>query len=107
MRCTRRHQLCPQHHKQTNVQQANEFRNRNGVLPSVPLYGPFKGQLDNSSDSVELVRPDTPTSKNEVNYILVERVKYSDDLPWPSAADGFGQVGQRHGAACLSNCWRC
>jgi len=77
-----------------NVQQAAAFRARNGVPAGVTLYGPYQGQLDNSSDSVELVRPDSPNPE-EVPSIMVERVKYSDNLPWPPAADGFGPVLQR------------
>jgi hypothetical protein len=51
---------------------------------------------------VELVRPDAP-NPDQVPYILVERVKYSDELPWPAAADGFGQVLQRVSVSAYGN----
>jgi len=86
----------------SNAQQASEFRARNGVPATVELYGPYQGQLDNSSDSVELIRPDAPRPE-QVPYILVERVKYSDQSPWPSAADGFGPVLQRVSTSAYGN----
>ena len=59
------------------------------------ILGPFDGKLDNSTDSVELARPDAPQTTGSdaglVPYILVDKVKYSDLAPWPAAADGAGQ----------------
>src|SRR5262249_47687787 len=62
----------------------------NGVL-----VGPYTGKLDNSSDSVELVKPDPPQTNGSAPYVLVERVVYSDSLPWPTNADGLGMSLQR------------
>ena len=64
------------------------------------LVGPYSGKLDNSSDSVELVRPDTPQvapspDAGLVPYILVEKVVYTDRPPWSTNADGFGLSLQR------------
>jgi hypothetical protein len=59
------------------------------------LVGPYSGKLDNSSDSVELVKPDPPQTNGSVPYVLVEKVVYSDDLPWPTNADGLGMSLQR------------
>ena len=70
------------------------FRNNNFVPTNVPVYGPWFGSLDNESGRVELKRPDVPDT-NEVPYILVERVSYSDSAPWPATADGFGLTLQR------------
>lgn len=86
----------------SHADQAADFRARNGVPGNIPLYGPFTGQLDNSSDSVELVRPDTP-NPGEVPYILVERVRYEDQSPWPSAADGLGHSLQRISLSAYGN----
>ncbi len=74
--------------------QANAFRLRNNVPPEVPLFGPFSGQLDNSTDSVELVRPGVADT-NSVPEILVDKVRYVDTAPWPAAADGIGPSLQR------------
>ncbi|MCI0744720.1 MAG: CotH kinase family protein, partial [Verrucomicrobia subdivision 3 bacterium] len=76
------------------------FRSRNSVSPSVPIFGPFRGKLDNSSEAVELERPDVPEPPGPPNfglvpYLLVERVRYADTPPWPGAADGIGPSLQR------------
>ncbi len=81
---------------------ANAFRARNNVPPEVRLFGPFSGQLDNSTDSVELARPDNPDT-NSVPYILVEKVRYSDTAPWPGAADGIGPSLQRRSLTAYAN----
>ncbi len=76
----------------TNALLTSIFRGRYGLSSNVLIFGPWIGKLDNSSDSVELLRPDAPVASGPdaglVPYILVERVKYSDSAPWPSAADG-------------------
>jgi len=64
------------------------------------LVGPYGGKLDNSSESVELVRPDIPQlapspDAGLVPYILVEKVVYADRPPWSTNADGFGFSLQR------------
>jgi hypothetical protein len=82
--------------------QANVFRARNNVPAGVPLFGPFSGQLDNSTDSVELVRPDEPDT-NSVPYLLVEKVRYADTAPWPVAADGIGPSLQRRNLNAYGN----
>lgn len=71
------------------------FRDRNSVPPSVPVYGPWSGNLNNDVGPVELQRPDVPGTNGGVNYILVERVNYEDHAPWPAGADGVGLSLQR------------
>jgi hypothetical protein len=78
------------------------FRNRFNVPLAVPIYGPWSGQLDNSSGAVRLSRPDAPLS-GEVPYILVEEVDYADDGAWPQTADGGGPSLQRIAAAQYGN----
>jgi hypothetical protein len=83
-----------------NIARLNAFRSRNGIPAAVPVYGPFSGSLDNTTEPVELMRPDSPEPAGPPNfglvpYILVERVRYSDLPPWPIAADGFGPSLQR------------
>ena len=70
---------------------AGRFRDTNNVAQATPLFGPFDGHLDNSSDSIELARPDVPEpanapEPNAVFYILVDKVSYSDQPPWPTLA---------------------
>jgi hypothetical protein len=74
----------------------------------VPLFGPFAGKLDNSRESVELVRPDSPRlppapEAGFVAQILVDKVKYAQDAPWPAAADGLGPSLQRVQASAYGN----
>jgi len=68
---------------------AAAFRTKYGISGAVPLYGPYKGKLDNSGQSIELKKPTTLAGGN-VAYVLVEKVDYRDTSPWPAAADGTG-----------------
>ncbi len=69
------------------------FRSRYNAQ-GVPVYGPFSGQLNNDGENIRLYRPDTP-ELSEIPYILVDRVDYDNQLPWPAAADGIGPTLQR------------
>src|SRR5205085_272153 len=76
-----------------NTAQATAFRSKYNVPAGVALYGPYSGKLDNGGEGVELVRPDAPQAPPHpdagfVPYIRVDRVVYSDSIPWPSGADG-------------------
>jgi hypothetical protein len=71
------------------------FLSANPVTPGTPIFGPWDGKLDNTEDSVELARPDLPDPPGTptagfVPYILVERVRYKNTLPWPVGANGLG-----------------
>jgi hypothetical protein len=84
------------------------FRNKYGILTNVPVLGPYNGKLDNSGDSVELVKPDAPEpASNEgpaiVPYIMVDKVKYADLPPWPIEPDGGGAVLRRVNANLFGN----
>ncbi|HXJ55586.1 MAG TPA: lamin tail domain-containing protein [Verrucomicrobiae bacterium] len=73
----------------------NAFRARFGLPASVPVYGPYFGKLDNSSDAVSLYRPGVPDLTGVVPNILVERIDYEDAAPWPVGADGSGAALHR------------
>lgn len=79
----------------TNTALLNAFKTKYSVQAGAVILGPWDGKLDNSSESVELVRPDAPqTSGPDAGFvpsILVDKVKYFDVAPWPTAADGLGQ----------------
>jgi hypothetical protein len=70
------------------------FRATYGLDASFTLLGPWSGKLDNSADTIELKRPDSPNGTN-VPYILVEKLTYRDAAPWPVTADGEGASLQR------------
>ncbi len=81
-----------------NLSAAAAFRARYGV--SVPLFGPYSGQLDRTGESVELLRPDAPQAPPHpdagfVPYVLTDRVHYASTAPWPVSADGTGASLQR------------
>ncbi len=84
------------------------FRTKFAVNAGVPVVGPFHGRLDNSGESVDLLRPGTPLGAGDdcpgfVPSILVDRVTYSPDAPWPVAANGSGASLQRRDAALYGN----
>jgi hypothetical protein len=64
------------------------FRERNAVPANVPLFGPWTGTLDNTSDNVLLMRPDQPDLNGSVAYFIVDWVKYSNKPPWPNLWNG-------------------
>lgn len=74
------------------------FRARYGATG--PVVGPYTGRLDNAGETLELWRPDRPQAPGRpdagfVPYLLVERVAYDDEVPWPASADGQGHSLQR------------
>ncbi|MEY2408137.1 MAG: hypothetical protein QOF48_807 [Verrucomicrobiota bacterium] len=86
----------------TNVAVAGAFRTRFNIPAQVPIFGPWSGQLDNSSESVRLEKPDAPFG-GEIPYVLVERIDYADIAPWAAAADGLGGSLQRLVAGAYGN----
>lgn len=88
--------------------EAQNFRARMGVPDSVELYGPFGGDLNNDGDSIELYKPDPPQTAPHpdvgyVPYIRVDKINYTDRLPWDSGADGLGPSLQRRNPRTFGN----
>ncbi|MBN1669646.1 MAG: lamin tail domain-containing protein [Kiritimatiellae bacterium] len=65
-----------------------------GVPAGVRVFGPCSGRLGNGGESVKLWRPDAPDPEG-VPWILVDRVQYGDNSPWPENADGGGPSLER------------
>lgn len=85
---------------QTNLTQLADFRAKYGVSADVPVFGPYSGKLNNKSDILELYKPDPVQlpphpDAGYVPDILVEKIKYEDNAPWPAGADNTGQALQR------------
>ena len=77
----------------SDVDKLTAFRDRYGLDTSVTLLGGYSGQLDDDGERVRLQRPDTPPAA-EPEYIprlLEDEVRYYNQLPWPTEADGSGQ----------------
>ncbi len=70
------------------------FRTNYNVPAPVQILGPFAGNLQDSGERLQLLRPDSPDT-NGVPYIVVDEVRYNDRLPWPLGADGDGPSLQR------------
>lgn len=50
------------------------------------IFDHYTGSLDNGGERLQLVKPGTVPAED----VIVDEVKYDDDLPWPLFADGFG-----------------
>jgi hypothetical protein len=84
----------------------NAFPRLAGRVPGqVRLFGPYNGTLGNGGDTVELQRPDAPQAPGRpdaglVPYVVLDRVRYNDEAPWPTntasvGPDGGGESLQR------------
>ncbi|MBN1674123.1 MAG: lamin tail domain-containing protein [Kiritimatiellae bacterium] len=73
-----------------------------GVPSGVQVFGPYAGRLSNAGESVKLWRPDTPDPEG-IPWILVDRVQYNDNSPWPEIADGDGPSLERQDPAAYGN----
>ncbi len=58
------------------------------------ILGPFSGQLNNAGETLSLSMPGDEDD-DELQYILVDTIRYRDESPWPSDADGEGKSLQR------------
>jgi hypothetical protein len=84
------------------------FRGAYNLGPETVMVGPWQGRLRNSTDTIELYKPDTPQQPDGLNpalvpYVLVEHVEYADRDPWPRAADGTGSSLHRVDVAAYAN----
>jgi len=92
----------------TNATARSNFLAVYDVPPGTRFFGPYSGRLDNAGDSVELVKPWSPITTPGPDYgtapgILIDRVKYSDNISWPPAADGAGASLQRRNLGAYGN----
>jgi hypothetical protein len=78
------------------------FRARFNVPPTVQIFGPCGGKLNNAGDRVELWKPGLLGGVTPVE-VLVDQVYFEDEAPWPAGADGFGYSLQRWNAAGFGN----
>lgn len=86
--------------------QTTAFRELYEVPAATRLFGPWDGKLDNGGESVELIQPDQVrfyTNAPVTTAVLVDRVNYRDDAPWPAGADGTGFALQRTTATAFGN----
>lgn len=84
------------------------FRAKYSVPPSIPIFGPYSGRLNNSGETLALYKPDAPQTAPHpdagyVPYILVEQITWTGELPWPEGANGAGMSLQRRVATNYGN----
>ncbi len=84
------------------------FRTKYGVPDAVPVFGPYPGALQGNGEALALQYPDHPDFDTNsgtyyVPYIDVDVVRYGDQAPWPTNADGYGPSLERLNAAAYGN----
>lgn len=78
------------------------YRLRHGIAESTPIYGPYSGSLQGNGEAIRLQAPDRPTASG-TPYYNVDQVRYRDQSPWPTAADGAGASLQRMDLSAYGN----
>jgi hypothetical protein len=76
----------------------NDFRGFYGFGEDMPILGPYSGKLGNAGDDIELAEPDEPIAEGNsffVPWVLVDRVNYSAQAPWPPDVAGTGRSLRR------------
>ncbi len=87
-----------------NAGRTAAFRAEYGLSDDVTLIGGYGGQLSDSFDRVELLRPDVkPPGQQDIPRVREDEVLYDDRAPWPSGADGAGASLQRVAASSYGN----
>ncbi|MBN1675890.1 MAG: chitobiase/beta-hexosaminidase C-terminal domain-containing protein [Kiritimatiellae bacterium] len=81
---------------------AAAFRTKYAIPPEIRIFGPYTGVLDNAGETIRLQRPDYPDVEG-IPWIVVDRLAYSDDTPWPKSADGDGPSLERLDADSYGN----
>jgi hypothetical protein len=76
------------------------FRTRYAVDPSVPIFGPYTGNLTSDGGPVGLYEPgkvegSTDPHPGTVPYILTDQVTFANTTPWPTNANAQGWSLQR------------
>ena len=75
---------------------AAAFRAQTGLSPSIPVFGPWTGSLNNSGENLKLRRPGEPEPSGLVPYYRVDRVVYQPTAPWPAMPATGGVSIVRH-----------
>jgi hypothetical protein len=79
------------------------FRAAYSIDPSVSVFGPWNGSLNNAGETLRLRMPGDIEPDNSIPYILVDKIDYRPTLPWPLAADGSGLPLERIAAYVYGN----
>lgn len=77
-----------------------------GLAPGLHRTGPWSGRLANEGETLRLYKPVHPRPADGRLWdgdVVVDRVGYGSDLPWPPAANGTGLSLQRRDPAAYGN----
>jgi len=76
-----------------NADKLAAFRSYYGITASVPLIGPFIGDLSNGGETINLQRPDEPPADEPlfIPRLYEDEADYDNNAPWPTGAAGAGQ----------------
>ncbi len=69
------------------------FRAQHGVDPSVPIYGPYGGNLQDDGENLRVEMPEVAEPAPEP--IEIDSVRYGTTAPWPDGALGSGHSIER------------
>ncbi len=86
----------------TDPASLDAFRARYSITSPLTILGPWTGGLANDGETIELEAPDTAEDEL-VPYVLIEKVHYRNQSPWPVEADGLGASLQRQALAAYAN----
>ena len=70
------------------------FRAKYAVPSNVQILGPYSGRLQGGGERLELQRLEV-FGTNGPAYVTVDEVRYNNQVPWPTVADGTGPSLQR------------
>jgi hypothetical protein len=86
---------------------AADFRSTYGIDASVRLVGPWDvgDVLDDGGERITLERVHDELEPGETvyDYVVMDQVRYDDELPWSVLADGTGSSLQRTGPDAFAN----
>ena len=71
------------------------FRDSYIVPNDVQIAGPYTGLLNDTGETIALLKPDTPEADGSIPYFIVDEVTYSPDNPWPTSPNGSGPALER------------
>ncbi len=81
---------------------ADRFRTHFGAGLTVPLMGPYAGDLSDSGEALALMRPLVPGGGSG-GFVVADFVAFEDQSPWPVEASGGGRSLHRSAPATFGN----